>query len=136
MTTIEKSNVFNIAVKGDFDDCQALVKQFSKKIVRKSLNLAAINSINWVRIMGQIVYYFWAYLQTCKKDEQVIFSIPANFGNVYAGFVAKLMGLPIKKLVVSSNSNDVLTRFFFFWLYGKKKDKNNPQSKYGYSGVK
>ena len=72
--------------------------------------------------------------KTCKKGEQIIFSIPTgNFGNVYAGFVAKLMGLPIKKLVVSSNSNDVLTRFFF-WLYGK--DKNNFESKYGYTGIK
>ena len=125
MTTIDKCNVFNIAVKGDFDDCQALVKKiFQKNSKGKSLNLAAINSINWVRIMGQIVYYFWAYLKTCKKGEQIIFSIPTgNFGNVYAGFVAKLMGLPIKKLVVSSNSNDVLTRFFSSGCMEKKKTK-------------
>ena len=99
-------------------------KIFQKIVKEKSLNLAAINSINWVRIMGQIVYYFWAYLKTCKKGEQIIFSIPTgNFGNVYAGFVAKLMGLPIKKLVVSSNSNDVLTRFFLLVVWKKKRQK-------------
>ena len=87
--------------------------------------------------MGQIVYYFWAYLQTCKKDEISYFSIPTgNFGYVYAGFVAKLMGLPIKKLVVSSNSNDVLTRFFSSEVVWKKRIKITPESKYGYSGVK
>ena len=125
MTTVNRSNVYNIAVKGDFDKCQSLVKTiFQRNEIGKSLNLAAINSINWVRIMGQIVYYFWAYYQTCKKGEKIIFSVPTgNFGNVYAGFVAKLMGLPIKKLVVSSNSNDVLTRFFESGYMEKKKTK-------------
>ena len=123
MTTVIKSNVFNIAIKGNFDDCQSLVKEFFKKNEKsKFFNLAAINSINWVRIMGQIVYYFWSYLEFCKEKEDIIYSVPTgNFGNVYAGFVAKKMGLPIKNLIVSSNSNDVLTEFFCNGSMKKKK---------------
>ena len=114
MTTINKKNVFNIAVKGNFDDCQNIVKSLFNRNKKKSeINLAAVNSINWVRIMGQIVYYFWSYLKCAKKSEQINFCVPTgNFGNVYAGYIAKKMGLPIKKLFVASNSNDVLTRFF------------------------
>jgi len=114
MTTIKSKNVFNIAVKGNFDDCQKLVKDFfvmnSKS---QKYNLAAINSINWVRIMGQIVYYFWSYFRVEKNLAPINYVVPTgNFGNVYAGFFSKCMGLPIKKLVVSSNKNDILTRFF------------------------
>lgn len=114
MTTINKKNVFNIAIKGNFDDCQKIVKSlFERNNHNSKLNLAAVNSINWVRIMGQIVYYFWAYLKCAKDFEKINYSIPTgNFGNVYAGYIAKKMGLPIKKLIVASNSNDVLTRFF------------------------
>ena len=123
MTTITKKNVFNLAINGNFDDCQFLVKEmFKNNKQKKNFNLAAINSINWVRIMGQIVYYFWSYLKFCNFKDDVIFSVPTgNFGNVYAGFVAKKMGLPIKKLIVASNSNDVLTRFFKSGKMEKKK---------------
>ncbi len=114
MTTVLNPKLFKIAVKGNFDDCQNLVKSlFENNKKRKSQKFAAVNSINWVRIMGQIVYYFWSYLNCSNKFELVNFIVPTgNFGNVYAGFISKKMGLPINKLVVASNSNDVLTRFF------------------------
>ena len=114
MTTVLNPKLFKIAVKGDFDDCQNLVKSlFENNKKRKSQKFAAVNSINWVRIMGQIVYYFWSFLNCSNKFELVNFIVPTgNFGNVYAGFISKKMGLPINKLVVASNSNDVLTRFF------------------------
>ncbi len=113
MTTFKNKNVFNIAIEGDFDDCQNIVKEiFKRNHKNKQFNLSGVNSINWVRIMGQIVYYFWSYLRISKPKEKIIFSVPTgNFGNIYAGFAAKQMGLPIKKLVIASNSNDVLTRF-------------------------
>ena len=112
MTTFDNPNVFNIEVDGDFDDCQRLVKKFFLKN-KKNYNLAAINSINWVRIMGQIVYYFWSFFKIEKDFKPISFVVPTgNFGNVYAGFYAKKMGLPIENLVVASNKNDILTRFF------------------------
>ena len=114
MTTIKKENVFNIAIKGNFDDCQNIVKSlFERNNIERKYNLAAVNSINWVRIMGQIVYYFWSYINFAVNGEKINFAVPTgNFGNVYAGYLAKQMGLPINKLVIASNSNDVLTRFF------------------------
>ena len=123
MTTNTSSNVFNIAVRGNFDDCQRLVKKFfnlNNKI--KKYNLAAVNSINWVRIMGQIVYYFWSYLKIETNFNPINYVVPTgNFGNVYAGFVSKIMGLPLNKLIVSSNRNDILTRFFQTGIMQKKK---------------
>ena len=123
MTTNTSSNVFNVAVKGNFDDCQKLVKSFfNLNNKKKKYNLAAVNSINWVRIMGQIVYYFWSYLKIEKNLKPVSYVVPTgNFGNVYAGFVSKIMGLPLKKLVVSSNRNDILTRFFQTGVMQKRK---------------
>ncbi len=114
MTTVKKKNVFNIAVKGNFDDCQRMVKNYFKfNNENKKINLAAVNSINWVRIMGQIVYYFWSYFRVTNKFEPLSFVVPTgNFGNAYAGYMSKKMGLPIKKIIVSSNKNDILTRFF------------------------
>jgi len=114
MTTFKKDNVLNIAVKGDFDDCQRLVKKFFLINNRKKkYNLAAINSINWVRIMGQLVYYFWSFLKVSPDLKPLTFVVPTgNFGNVFAGFIAKKMGLPVKRFVVASNKNDILTRFF------------------------
>ena len=113
MTTFESNKVFCVAINGNFDDCQKLVKDFFNSKDRKNLNLAAVNSINWVRIMGQIVYYFWSYFRVNKEFKELNYVVPTgNFGNVYAGYVSKKMGLPINKLIVSSNSNDILTRFF------------------------
>ena len=114
MTTVSANNVHNIAVKGTFDDCQDMVKaMFADTNFRGDLNLSAVNSINWARIMAQVVYYFWAALAVGAPYRSVAFSVPTgNFGNVFAGFVAQRMGLPIAKFIVGSNSNDILTRFF------------------------
>ena len=114
MTTFGASNVTNVSVKGNFDDCQKLVKDlFNKNTKSMEYNFAAINSINWVRILGQIIYYFWSYFKVEKNMTPINYVVPTgNFGNVYAGFISKRMGLPIKKLIVCSNKNDILTRFF------------------------
>ena len=122
MTTFNNPNVRCISVNGNFDDCQKLVKDFFKLNNKKKIyNLAAINSINWVRILGQIVYYFWSYFQVERKNS-INYVVPTgNFGNVYAGFVSKVMGLPIDKLIVCSNKNDILTRFLSTGYMEKKK---------------
>ncbi len=114
MTTVDSANVHNIAVEGTFDDCQAMMKDaFNDPGFRKSHRLSTVNSINWCRIMAQIVYYFWAVVKLGPADREVAFSVPTgNFGNVFSGYAAKSMGLPISKLVVGSNRNDILTRFF------------------------
>ena len=114
MTTVLDSNVHNIAVKGNFDDCQAMVKEmFSDQSFLKGKKMVAVNSINWARIMAQIVYYFYCALRLgAAENNPVSFSVPTgNFGDIYAGYLAKRMGLPIKKLIVATNSNDILTRF-------------------------
>ena len=113
MTTIDDDNVHNLAVAGSFDDCQDLVKaMFNDHAFRDRHRLSAVNSINWARIMAQIVYYFSAALSLGAPGRPVSFSVPTgNFGNVYAGYAAKAMGLPIERLVVASNKNDILTRF-------------------------
>jgi len=109
MTTCDSSNIYNIAVKGNFDDCQKIVKQmFSDEEFREKINMSGVNSINWARIICQIVYYFYAYFQISSK---LNFSVPTgNFGDVYAGYIAKKMGLPIEKLIVATNENDILCR--------------------------
>lgn len=114
MTTVNSSNVYNIAVEGTFDDCQDLVKaMFNDQLLRIELKLAAVNSINWARIMAQTVYYFYAGLELGAPDRGVSFSVPTgNFGNVFASYVASQMGLPVNRLYVSSNRNDILPRFF------------------------
>lgn len=114
MTTVDAPNVFNIALEGTFDDCQALVKAlFADEKFRAETSLSAVNSINWVRIMAQIVYYAVAAVALGAGRRPVSFAVPTgNFGNVYAGWVARRMGVPIKNLVVASNRNDILTRFF------------------------
>lgn len=114
MTTVVADNVFNIAIDGDFDDCQNLVKAlFADEVLRRELNLSAINSINWARIMAQIVYYFRAGSLLGSPDKKPYFVVPTgNFGNIFAGYAAHRMGLPISKLVVASNANDILPRFF------------------------
>jgi len=114
MTTVNADNVFNIALAGTFDDCQDMVKaMFADAAFRAEMNLSAVNSINWARIMAQVVYYFWAALHVGAPHRPVAFSVPTgNFGNVFAGYVAYKMGLPIAKFLVGSNSNDILTRYF------------------------
>ncbi|MFO1152451.1 MAG: threonine synthase [Rhodospirillales bacterium] len=114
MTTVDAANVHNIAVEGTFDDCQALVKAlFNNGPFRDRYRLAAVNSINWARIAAQIVYYVHAALNLGAPDQTVNFAVPTgNFGNVFAAWAARKMGLPIGRLIVGSNRNDILTRFF------------------------
>ena len=111
MSTVSEKNVFNIAIKGNFDDCQNLVKSmFSDKEFSNSINMSGVNSINWARIIAQAVYYFYTYFKI-RDDRPINFSVPTgNFGDVYAGYLAKKMGLPINKLIVATNQNDILHR--------------------------
>jgi threonine synthase len=112
MTTIQSKNVFNIAINGTFDDCQNIVKSlFVSNDLKKITTLSAINSINWARIASQSVYFFWAYLQSLQYDKKVNFIVPTgNFGNVYAAHISGIMGLPVNKLYVATNSNDIMHR--------------------------
>ena len=110
MTTAKEENVQAIAIEGTFDDCQNLVKQmFGDPAFREQMNLAAINSINWARIVAQIVYYFYSSVALGSPKNKVDFVVPTgNFGDIYAGYAAKKMGLPINDLVVATNQNDIL----------------------------
>jgi threonine synthase len=122
MTTVIEDNVFNIALQGNFDDCQSFVKQmFADQSFLNGKRMVAVNSINFARIMAQIVYYFYCALRLGASDKNPIsFSVPSgNFGDIYAGFLAKKMGLHIHKLIVATNENDILARFI----------KNNDYSK-------
>lgn len=112
MTTVTSPSVHNIAIEGNFDDCQAIVKAlFNDLKFRDQVSLAGVNSINWARIMAQIVYYFYSALQLGAPDRAVSFTVPTgNFGNVFAGLAAKRMGLDIDRLVIATNSNDILDR--------------------------
>lgn len=113
MTTAISDNIFNLAVEGNFDDCQQMVKDcFSDQAFLKGKRLVAVNSINWARIMAQIVYYFYAALHLGAPHREVQFSVPTgNFGDIFAGYLAKKMGLPVKQLVIATNKNDILHRF-------------------------
>jgi threonine synthase len=112
MTTVLAPNVHNIAIEGSFDDAQALVKaMFADRDFAGRFNLSAVNSINWARLMAQIVYYFYAAVRLGAPDREVAFSVPTgNFGDVFAGYVAAKMGLPVGKLIVATNVNDILHR--------------------------
>lgn len=112
MTTPREDNVFNIALEGNFDDCQALLKSlFNDPKLRGELQLAGVNSINWARIMGQIPYYFSAATALGAPNREVAFCVPSgNLGDIFAGFVAQKLGLPIGKLIIATNVNDILTR--------------------------
>jgi threonine synthase len=114
MTTVAAGNVHNVAVEGTFDDCQALVKaMFADRPFREQLGLAAVNSINFARILAQTVYYVTAAVALGAPNREVAFAVPTgNFGNVFAGHAARRMGLPVGQLTVASNANDILTRFF------------------------
>jgi threonine synthase len=115
MYSLQDANIFNVAVRGVFDDCQDIVKAVSGDATFKTRHkIGAVNSINWARIVAQAVYYFKAYFAVTRSNQDpVSFSVPSgNFGNVYAGHVARGMGLPIRKLIVATNENDVLDEFF------------------------
>jgi threonine synthase len=114
MTTVIAPNVFNIAVEGSFDDCQDIVKAlFNDKDFREDVRLSAVNSINWARILAQVVYYVYAGARLkAKTGRPVAFCVPTgNFGNIYAGYIARSMGVPVEKLLIASNRNDILHRF-------------------------
>ena len=123
MTTSKEKNVFNIAIEGNFDDCQNLVKaMFADKIFSKTIKMSGVNSINWARIIAQSVYYFYSYFLVEENNQPVNFSVPTgNFGDVYAGYLSKKMGLPINKLVVATNQNDILHRAITNGLYKVEK---------------
>ncbi len=113
MTTVTDANVFNLAVNGTFDDCQNIVKQlFSDIPFKEKHSLGAVNSINWARVLAQVVYYFYAWMKVTENGGQdVVFSVPTgNFGDIFAGYVAKRMGLPIRQLLLATNENNILTR--------------------------
>jgi len=115
MYSLQDKNIFNIAIKGVFDDCQDIVKAVSNDLEFKEKNkIGAVNSINWGRILAQIVYYFKGYFDVTESNDEIVdFTVPTgNFGNICAGHVARMMGLPIRKLVVATNENDVLDEFF------------------------
>jgi len=114
MTTVTDANVHNIAINGTFDDCQDMVKAlFGDLAFKEKYSLGAVNSINWARVLAQVVYYFYAWLKVTKKsDGSVDFSVPTgNFGDIFAGYVARRMGLPVGRLLLATNENNILTRF-------------------------
>ncbi len=125
MTTCEAKNVFPIAIEGTFDDCQDIVKAlFNQEDFKEKVNATAVNSISWARILPQVVYYFfaWSRLRTFIQDKRLSFSVPTgNFGDIYAGYVAMQCGLPVERLVIANNSNDILTRFITEGDYSMKK---------------
>ena len=115
MYTLQDANIHNLAVKGVFDDCQDLVKKVNADAAFKArYRIGAVNSINWARVAAQVVYYFKGYFAATRTDrEEVSFSVPTgNFGNIYAGYVARSLGLPVRRLVAATNENDVLDEFF------------------------
>lgn len=122
MTTVIAPNIHNIAVQGNFDDCQAMVKSsfVAAPFLPDGRRLVAVNSINWARIMAQIVYYFYSALALGRIDKPTSFSVPTgNFGDIFAGYLAKKMGLPIDKLIIATNRNDVLHRVLTEGVYSR-----------------
>lgn len=120
MYSLQDPNIHNLSVKGVFDDCQDIVKQLAGDLdFKQSMQLGAVNSINWARIAAQVVYYFWGWLRaTDSADQQVSFAVPSgNFGNILAGHIARQMGLPIARLVLATNENNVLEEFFRTGIY-------------------
>jgi threonine synthase len=127
MYSLRDPNIHNIAIRGVFDDCQDIVKAVSNDLAFKArLQIGTVNSINWARLLAQIVYYFKAYFAvTQSEDEEVSFAVPSgNFGDVCAGHVARQMGLPIRKLIVATNENDVLDEFFRTGVYRVRSGKD------------
>ena len=131
MFSLQDKNIINIAVRGVFDDCQDMVKAVSNDLDFKAkYKIGAVNSINWGRIVAQVVYYFKGYFAVTKSnDEKVSFAVPSgNFGNVLAGHIARMMGLPVKHLIVATNENDVLDEFFKTGKYRPRKTAETRQT--------
>ncbi len=124
MFSLQDANIFNIAIEGSFDDCQDVVKAVNADArFKDEHSIGAVNSINWARVAAQVVYYFKGYFTATRgNDEQVSFAVPSgNFGNIFAGYVAKQMGVPIRRLVLATNENDVLDEFFRTGRYRPRK---------------
>jgi threonine synthase len=127
MYSLQDENIHNLSVKGVFDDCQDIVKTLAGDLNFKSRwHLGAVNSINWARIAAQVVYYFWAWLRATEKPgQEVSFAVPSgNFGNILAGHIARQMGLPVRKLVLATNENNVLEEFFRTGVYKPRSSAN------------
>ncbi|HEY8069908.1 MAG TPA: threonine synthase, partial [Burkholderiales bacterium] len=125
MYSLQEANIHNLAVKGAFDDCQDVVKRVNADAAFKDkYRIGAVNSINWARVAAQVVYYFKGYFAATRSDaEQVSFAVPSgNFGNIYAGYVARCMGLPVRRLILATNENDVLDEFFRTGKYRVRKE--------------
>ena len=124
MYSLQDANIHNLAVKGVFDDCQDLVKQVNADAAFKARHrIGAVNSINWARVAAQVVYYFKAYFSVTKTNNELVsFAVPSgNFGNIYAGYVALRMGLPVRRLILATNENDVLDEYFRTGMYRARK---------------
>ena len=131
MFSLQDPNIFNLAVDGVFDDCQDIVKAVSNDTAFKARHrIGAVNSINWARIVAQVVYYFKGYFAaTSSNHQQVSFAVPSgNFGNIFAGHVARMMGLPVKKLVLATNENNVLDEFFKTGVYRVRSSAETRQT--------
>lgn len=127
MFSLQDANIHNIAVEGVFDDCQDIVKAVSNDLpFKRKYRIGTVNSINWARLVAQVVYYFAGYFQATRgNDERVSFAVPSgNFGNICAGHVARMMGLPVAKLVLATNENDVLDEFFRTGVYRVRGSKD------------
>jgi len=120
MTTVTDKNIHNLAIQGTFDDCQDIVKAlFNDHAFREKHHLTAVNSINWARILAQVVYYFYAAFKLGAPERAVSFSVPTgNFGDIYAGYIAKRLGLPVEQLIIATNRNDILARTLETGTYG------------------
>jgi threonine synthase len=122
MTSILDPNVHNIAITGSFDDCQALMKRvFSDLPFKQQYGLAAVNSVNWTRVLAQVVYYFSAWNQAGSPEHFDVCVPTGNFGNIFAGYIAQQMGLPIRRLILATNANDILCRFFNSGRYERQE---------------
>ena len=131
MYSLQDANIFNIAIRGVFDDCQDIVKAVSGDAAFKNAHqIGAVNSINWARVVAQVVYYFKGYFAaTQSNEEQVSFAVPSgNFGNIFAGHIARMMGLPIRHLILASNENDVLDEFFRSGRYRVRSSRETMQT--------
>ena len=126
MTTVNSDNVFNIALSSNFDECQMFVKlMFADKKFCDEINMSGVNSINWARIITQIAYYFFSYFKLNQVHKKINFIVPTgNFGDIYAGYIAKKMGLPINKLIIATNDNDILHRVINTGIYEPLKVKH------------
>ncbi|MEM7364747.1 MAG: threonine synthase, partial [Pseudomonadota bacterium] len=121
MTTVLDSNVHNLGVIGSFDDCQSMLKEtFSDISFKNEYALAAVNSVNWARVLAQVVYYFFAWYRLGQPGQFDVCVPTGNFGNIFAGYIARQMGLPIRRFILATNENDILHRFFSTGVYSRE----------------